>query len=465
MAIYLKKFSTHQEYEAFTATTAFIKPNVSICTTEGDVHYNPLKCEESSTYELVGTPSYPSEVDGANTSFDMTFNYKRTDINEKCKETITEGSDTVTVEIGTNPSTASSRTVEGTYDYHGLEIAYSVTQTKFEAKITAKVNVTDTSSPTRIASGTSNISAIEIDGVKQGSVTTGYTFDAVGEHTVKYTLKDQTSIGRYDFAGCSSLTSIDIPNSVTSIDSSTFERCSGLTSCTIGSGVTSIGQSAFSYCTSLTSIDIPSGVTSIGQSAFNGCSRLTSCTIGNGVTSIGNYAFVSCRSLTSIDIPSGVTSIGQSAFQDCSSLTSIDIPSGVTSIGRSAFDFCSSLTSINIPNGVTSIGQSAFLNCNSLTSIDIPSGVTSIGNSAFSYCSSLTSIEIPSGVTSIGDETFRYCTRLTSVTINATTPPTLVASAFYNTNNCPIYVPSASVETYKSTSGWSSYASRIQAIP
>ena len=513
MAIYLKKFSTHQEYEAFTATTAFIKPNVSICTTEGDVHYNPLACEESSTYELVGTPSYPSEVDGASTSFDMTFNYKRTDINEKCKETITEGSDTVTVEIGTNPSTASSRTVEGTYDYHGLEIAYTVTQTKFEAKATAKFNVTSTSSPTRIGYNQyiSGFSEIEIDGVVQPSVVSAYTFSTAGEHTVKYTLTDPTTIGERAFYNCSGLTSIDIPDSVTTIGTSTFYGCKSLTSCTIGSGVTSIGEWAFNGCYSLTSIDIPDSVTSIGTSTFYGCKSLTSCTIGSGVTSIGEWAFNGCYSLTSIDIPDSVTSIGDRAFNSCSGLTSIEIPSGVTSIGSGMCSGCTSLTSVTIPDsvtsigdyvfegcrsltsvtipdsvtsigneafgyctglttctigsGVTSIGNKAFTDCTSLTSVTIPDSITSIGNSAFTYCHSLTSVTIPDSVTSIGEYAFFNCSRLTSATVRATTPPTLGYSAFVNNpSNRKIYVPSASVETYKSASGWSSYASDIEPI-
>ena len=467
MAIYLKKFSTHQEYEAFTATTAFIKPNVSICTTEGDVHYNPLACEESSTYELVGTPSYPSEVDGASTSFDMTFNYKRTDINEKCKETITEGSDTVTVEIGTNPSTASSRTVEGTYDYHGLEIAYTVTQTKFEAKATAKFNVTSTSSPTRIGYNQyiSGFSEIEIDGVVQPSVVSAYTFSTAGEHTVKYTLTDPTTIGERAFYNCSGLTSIDIPDSVTTIGTSTFYGCKSLTSCTIGSGVTSIGEWAFNGCYSLTSIDIPDSVTSIGDRAFNSCSGLTSIEIPSGVTSIGSGMCSGCTSLTSVTIPDSVTSIGDYVFEGCRSLTSVTIPDSVTSIGNEAFGYCTGLTTCTIGSGVTSIGNKAFTDCTSLTSVTIPDSITSIGNSAFTYCHSLTSVTIPDSVTSIGEYAFFNCSRLTSATVRATTPPTLGYSAFVNNpSNRKIYVPSASVETYKSASGWSSYASDIEPI-
>jgi hypothetical protein len=135
-----------------------------------------------------------------------------------------------------------------------------------------------------------------------------------------------------------------------------------------------------------------------------------------------------------------------------------------TKIGDSAFRDCYDITSVIIPNNVTSIGNYAFDVCLRLTSVNIPSGVTSIGNSAFASCIRLTSVTIPSGVTSIGSGVFNGCSGLTSVTIEATTPPTLGFNSFDNTNNCPTYVPSSSVETYKAASGWSTYASRIQAI-
>ena len=264
-----------------------------------------------------------------------------------------------------------------------------------------------------------------------------------------------TSIGNYAFNGCTSLTSVTIPNSVTSIGDDAFDGCSGLTSITIPNSVTSIGIGAFCGCSSLTSITIPSSVTSIGRIAFSKCSSLTSVTIGSGVTSIGEYAFRDCTSLTSITIPNSVTSIGSSAFSGCTGLTAVHIndiaawckngfsnsssnplyyakhlylngeelkdltiPNSVTSIRDYAFYKCSSLTSVTIGSGVTSIGEYAFSGCTSLTSVTIPNSVTSIGDSAFSGCTSLTSITIPNSVTSIGNYAFESCRSLTSVTLD-----------------------------------------------
>ena len=218
------------------------------------------------------------------------------------------------------------------------------------------------------------------------------------------------------FSGCSSLTSVTIPNSVTSIGGWAFGDCSSLMSVKIPNSVTSIGDFAFFGCSSLTSVTIPDSVTSIGISAFRDCSSLTSVTIPNSVTSIGRSAFYGCSSLTSVTIPDSVTRIGEEAFWGCSSLTSVTIPNSVTSIGRSAFYGCSSLTSVTIPNSVTSIEDRAFQFCSSLTSVIIPNSVTRIGEYAFYDCSSLTSVTIPESVTSIGKDAFSESGELTIYT-------------------------------------------------
>ena len=139
-----------------------------------------------------------------------------------------------------------------------------------------------------------------------------------------------------------------------------FDTCRSLTSVTIPDSVTSIGYRAF-FFSGLTSVTIPDSVTSIGENAFDGCSGLTSATIGNGVISIEKDAFYGCSGLISATIGNGVTSIENGVFRDCTSLTSATIGNGVTSIEEGVFRYCTSLTSVIIPDSVTYIGSHAFV--------------------------------------------------------------------------------------------------------
>ena len=132
-----------------------------------------------------------------------------------------------------------------------------------------------------------------------------------------------TSIGGYAFSSCSGLTSVTIPNSVSSIGLGAFRDCSGLTSFIIPNSVTSIGDYAFEYCSGLTSVTISNSLTSIGWRVFSNCTGLTSVTIPNSVTSIGIAAFQGCSGLTSIAIGSGIEDIGNQAFADCPELTDV----------------------------------------------------------------------------------------------------------------------------------------------
>ena len=294
-----------------------------------------------------------------------------------------------------------------------------------------------------------------------------------------------TTIGSGAFSGCRSLTSVTIPDSVTTIGDGAFIDCSSLTSITIPDSVTTIGVDAFDGCTGelvvncnipdayydyrsvfygskFTSVTIGDSVTTIGWHAFSGCSSLTSVTIGDSVTTIGDWAFYNCSNLTSVTIGDSVTTIGYMAFWECSRLTSVTIPDRVTTIGDDAFYNCSSLTSATIGNGVTTIGNSAFNDCSSLTSVTIPDSVTTIGSGAFSYCYSLTSVTIGDSVTTIGNSAFYLCYSLSSVYCKAVTPPAGGSEIFYlNASGRKIYVPTESVEAYKSAQGWNEYADAI----
>ena len=314
------------------------------------------------------------------------------------------------------------------------------------------------------------------------SILTLYNTDGYGAKIVSHTYNNGKGVISFDgdisticdgaFYGMNRLTSITIPQSVTTIETDAFYSCyslkevilmpngltticddafclcSSLANITIPDTVTSIGNFAFSRCTGLASIILPDSIVSIGSRAFSGCSSLSEITIPKNVTTIGDCAFGQCPylkitvdadnpALDSRDncnaiietssntlihgcnytiIPNTVTAIGGHAFAYCE-FESITIPEGVTSIGGAAFFECYSLKSIDIPNSVNSIQSSAFYNCSSLKSIVIPDGVTRIEDSTFSNCQSLSKLSIPNSVKTIGEWAFSSCGSLTNITI------------------------------------------------
>ena len=288
-------------------------------------------------------------------------------------------------------------------------------------------------------------------------------------------------IGNSAFRGCSGLTSVTIPESVTDIGDFAFYNCSSLTTITIPNSVKSIGDEAFQYCSGLTSLAIGSGLTSIGNRAFYECSNISSLKLDCKI--IDDW-FSSCRSLRTLMIGDNVRTIGDSAFCNCTSLSSVTIGSNVTSIHYEAFKgcyfaretfvnnsalqgnwpwgatFCDEETedgllinnycvvkcrpwaiSVNIPEGVKEIGNNAFEGCYDLSTIIFPESLTSIANYAFSgtpwydnqpdglvYAGKIvykykgnmpagTHISIKEGTIGIASYAFRDCSGLTSITI------------------------------------------------
>ncbi len=222
---------------------------------------------------------------------------------------------------------------------------------------------------------------------------------SIGEHAfyLCYSLNNVelpssvTTLGDFSFGGCKTLSNITINGTISYIGKNAFFY-TAIFDIPRGLNLTDIPEGLFDNCVNLTSVTIPNSVTSIGNSVFENCTNITSVYIPSSVTTIGSDTFYNCRNLTTINIPDSVTSIGDRTFGLCTSLKNISIPDSVTSIGDGTFEYCTSLKSISIPNSITLIGAEAFRSCEELTSITIPVGVASIGEEAFRECISLTSV-------------------------------------------------------------------------
>ena len=207
-------------------------------------------------------------------------------------------------------------------------------------------------------------------------------------YTVEVTYEEKLSNDNY-----SDLSSITIPKTIT-YDGITYN-------------VTSIDNYAF-YRSSLTSITIPNSVTSIGGSAFANCYGLTKT---NYIGDVENWCNIKFH-----DESSNPISYSKKIYINNNEISELVIPNTVDTIRSYTFFNCKSLTSVTISDSVTSIGERVFYNCSSLTSVTISDSVTSLGESTFSGCSSLTSVAIGNSVTSIGDKVFYGCSGLTSIT-------------------------------------------------
>lgn len=234
-----------------------------------------------------------------------------------------------------------------------------------ETRIIAKYNVTSTSSATTLIYNTSSValfSELEIDGIKS-EVVKKYTFNTLGEHTVKFTLVNPTTIANEMFFSCRNITSIIIPNNITTIGKKSFDICDNLTNITIPNSITSIGDSAFYRCKKLTNIIIPNSVISLGTAIFEQCSSIVSVgPIGSG---------------SSLELPDNINTIPGEIFYDCSNLTTVNIPNNITTIDGFAFGRCSKLSTI-ICNNLTAptISNDIFYQIKTNGTLYVPIGST-----------------------------------------------------------------------------------------
>ena len=249
----------------------------------------------------------------------------------------------------------------------------------------------------------------------------------------EYTIKESTKgIAGYAFSGCSNLTGVTLPDSLTVI-----------------------GDNAFSNCTRLTDIIIPESVTDIELRAFHNCRSLTEVRIPDGVERIGDYAFYSCKTLADITIPESVKSVGKNAFEDTAYYNNSDnwekgthsplmnikpegeedevgdsvlyldgwllkanpyftcgeytVKADTVGIADEAFYDCGDLSSVTIGNGVKCIPTGAFKGCDDLYEVTLGTNIEKIGRSAFYECKELRYITIPSSVQVIEAYAFYLC--------------------------------------------------------
>lgn len=291
---------------------------------------------------------------------------------------------------------------------------------------------------------------------------------AFAGHNELYSVVIPNTVKRIEglaFQECKKLTSVNIPDSVDVIEGGMFLDCESLTSISIPKTVKRIESYAFSG-SGLTSISLPDSIMDIEEETFSCCGNLTAIIIPNSVKTIGKNAFRTCENLLSISIPNTVSSIGAGAFAGCSSLTSFIIPDSVTCIATYTFGGCSSLASIIIPNSITKIEEDAFNDCASLKTITIPNTVSEIGYRTFGGCSSLETVTLGSKINKIGKYAFAWCPELRDVYCFSERVPQTESNAFEDSyiDYATLHVREKLIETYKSTSPWSSFKEIVKIV-
>lgn len=264
------------------------------------------------------------------------------------------------------------------------------------------------------------------------------------------------------FYGCSGLTRLILPDSLTEVGKYAFYQCSGLKEIVLPDSVIGIGSYAFAGCSGLRELNLPSKVSKIDSYLFSGCTSLEEIKIPAGVTEIGTYAFQNCKGITGMTVPNSVQTIGAAAFSGCSGLQNMTLPfvgysaSATSASSKSLFGYIfgtvnyagstavkqyysssgyatyyvpASLKNVVITGG-TKVLYGSFYNCSGLVRITIPGTATEIGQKAFNNCSGLLEIVIPQNVTNIAANVFAGCTSLRYVTFAGNAPATIAATAF-----------------------------------
>ena len=382
------------------------------------------------------------------------------------------------------------------------------------------------------------IPAYSFDGCQLSVLTLSNSIEEIGDYAFQNNTKLTTAslgdnvkkIGKYAFSGCTKLSILNLGNSLVTIDDYAFQSIgsdtnvglnfevpntlsvigkfafykSAVSSINIPNSVTTIGESCFAENTKLEKVTLGNGCGELPKNVFSGCSLLSSIVLSNGLSTISDAAFANCKVLESISIPGTVLQIGQNTsvsdlpFYNCTALKSIRFEDGVQSLilgsyyssgtGYGLFSTCpleevyigrnityqnsyynfekhpeyygysafynqpklakvtisstvteipaylfyknASLTLTSLPK-VKKIGASAFQDCSKLTTLNLGQDLQVVGNDAFNGCSNVTKLTFPDVTTTIGARAFQNCSSVTEVTVGKELK-TIGASAFLN---------------------------------
>lgn len=286
------------------------------------------------------------------------------------------------------------------------------------------------------------------------------------EGSTKYLVN---GLGNDALKGCSEITSLIIPDNITSIYKDAFEGCTSLKEIEFSPGKESIvflslwGSSndkglledaplekvSYSRKSSYLSIYSP----------FNEKPTLKEAFIGKEAESVPKSIFKDCVNLETLELEEGISEIEWYAFSGCTSLREVKLPGSLTAMGNFVFSGCNSLEEIEFPATLHIIPSRACNHCTALKAVVIPEGVQAIDEFAFYDCPKLTSLHLPSSIAEIGDEAFRECKGLTTITVDALTPPQIEKRTFYEVNKktCALIVPDEALDAYRNAPYWSEF--------
>ena len=243
------------------------------------------------------------------------------------------------------------------------------------------------------------IKELEING-DPGMNLPEFCFDGL-DNIENIVISGAVDVPRYMFEKCTGLKEVILKNGILSVGEYVFKGCSSLESVIFENvALKKISVDMFSGCSALSSIALPDSVTEIEKYAFFE-TGLRNIQLPEKLTLIGAYAFCNCKNLEQVQLPSQLKELGNGAFSSCENLTQIQLPAQLNKLGTDAFRNCTSLDKIDIPAGLKQIESATFCNTG-LTSVTLHEGLTKIEDWAFHDCLKLKKIRIPKSVTDIG---------------------------------------------------------------